>query len=307
MAQSNHDPIRWPKTSAIEGHGPAWESEAEWMAELAAHPAIRKVLYGGQEETSFITWQDVEPYAESAFRHAVARGKDFSPEAYGVTVWLWSNFPEQMEKLGLIGTEIVASLHLDIEQIFYRNGIEIRASSGGDESLKPDEDTLRFAIADVYGELEGNPWPESAIKSALDSIQGRLFITTEKDRLLDMANDEIRHFGRLAKLIHALNYQWWLDLETGKRVNRNVGELLMLVVSELAEALEGHRKGLQDDKLPHRQMFEVELADAIIRILDMAAGLNLDIAGAVIEKLRYNAKRYDHTPEGRKAEGGKRY
>lgn len=301
------DPIRWPKSSAVENCGAAWSSEAKWLAELTAHPVIRAVLYGGQDATSGITWQDVEPYAESAFRHTIAHGEDFSSEAAEVTLWLWSNFPEQMEKLGLTNADIISSLHLDIERILYRNGIEVRASTGDDESLKPDADMLRFAIADVYGELEGSPWPGKAIKSALDNLQGRLFMTTEKDRLLDMANDEIRHFGRLAKLIHALNYQWWLDLDTGKRVNRNVGELLMLAVSELAEALEGHRKNLPDDKLAHRKMLEVELADAIIRILDMAAGLNLDIAGAVIEKLRYNAKRHDHTPEGRKADGGKRY
>lgn len=81
----------------------------------------------------------------------------------------------------------------------------------------------------------------------------------------------------------------------------------MLVVSELAEAMEGHRKGLRDDKLPHRAMLEVELADAVIRILDISAGLSLDIEGAVEEKMEYNRERLDHKREARLAEGGKRY
>lgn len=43
-----------------------------------------------------------------------------------------------------------------------------------------------------------------------------------------------------------------------------------------------------DDKIPHRSMLEVELADALIRICDMAGGLGLDLEGAVLEKLEYN-------------------
>lgn len=72
--------------------------------------------------------------------------------------------------------------------------------------------------------------------------------------------------------VHIANAKWWEDLETGKPLDRNMGELCMLVVSELAEAMEGHRKNLMDDKLLHRKMFEVELADAMIRLLDIAGG-----------------------------------
>lgn len=111
----------------------------------------------------------------------------------------------------------------------------------------------------------------------------------------------------LCQEIHKDNKRWWTDLYTGEPLKRNVGELLMLVVSELAEALEGHRKSLRDDKLPLRPMLEVELADALIRLCDMAAGLQLDLGGAVHEKLAYNRNREDHTREHRLAEGGKKY
>lgn len=111
----------------------------------------------------------------------------------------------------------------------------------------------------------------------------------------------------LARRVHGGNARWWRDPATGAPVARNVGELLMLCTSELAEALEGHRKGLNDDHLPHRKMFEVEVADALIRILDMAGGLGLDLAGAFEEKLAYNARRVDHTDAARLAPGGKRY
>jgi hypothetical protein len=89
--------------------------------------------------------------------------------------------------------------------------------------------------------------------------------------------------------------------------DRNQGELLMLMVSELSEAMEGIRKGLMDDKLPHRTMEEVELADALIRIFDYAGNFGLDIEGAYQEKRQYNAQRHDHSFEARAAVGGKAF
>ena len=103
---------------------------------------------------------------------------------------------------------------------------------------------------------------------------------------------------------------WWNDLATGEPlVDRPhvVGEKLMLIVSEVAEAMEGHRKGLRDDKLPHRPMIEVELADAVIRIADLAGALGLDLGGAIAEKMEYNCNRPDHKPENRRGEKGKKY
>lgn len=111
----------------------------------------------------------------------------------------------------------------------------------------------------------------------------------------------------LARAVHRNNKKWWTDLKTGEPLKRNVGEMLMLVVSEIAEAMEGHRKNLNDDHLPGRSMLEVELADAVIRVFDLAAGLGLDLGGAFAEKMAYNLSRKDHTIEARLAPGGKAY
>lgn len=100
---------------------------------------------------------------------------------------------------------------------------------------------------------------------------------------------------------------WWHDLNTGERLHRNKGELLMLIVSEVSEAMEAERKGLMDDKLPHRPGAEVELADAVIRICDYCGAHGYDLAGAVLEKLAYNRKREDHKPENRRKAGGKAF
>ena len=119
------------------------------------------------------------------------------------------------------------------------------------------------------------------------------------------------------------NSGWWYDVGTGLNlidviVNPKdayeqllgkalVAQKLMLAVSELAEAMEGHRKGLMDDKLPHRQMLEVECADLMIRVGDLAGALRLDLGGAVEEKLEFNRTRPDHQMENRLAAGGKSY
>jgi NTP pyrophosphatase (non-canonical NTP hydrolase) len=115
------------------------------------------------------------------------------------------------------------------------------------------------------------------------------------------------YLNDIAKDVHNQHKNWWIDLDTGLQKDRNTGELLMLVVSEVAEAMEGDRKGLMDDHLPHRSMFEVELADTLIRIFDLAGAKNLDLSGAVHEKLQYNKNRADHKIENRKAQGGKKY
>jgi len=83
--------------------------------------------------------------------------------------------------------------------------------------------------------------------------------------------------NELSKRVHAANAKWWIDIHTRKPLVRNKGELLMLVVSELSEALEGYRKSLMDDKLPQWAMLDVELADTYIRLLDIAGGLGIDI------------------------------
>lgn len=106
---------------------------------------------------------------------------------------------------------------------------------------------------------------------------------------------------------NALDAGWHTDLETGELIERNKAEMLMLIVSEVAEAMEGVRKDLKDDHLPERSMEEVELADTVIRIMDYAGRWGLDIGGAIMEKLEYNKNRADHKIENRKLDGGKKF
>jgi len=100
---------------------------------------------------------------------------------------------------------------------------------------------------------------------------------------------------------------WHTNLETGELLERNKAEMLCLIHSEISEAMEGERKGLMDDHLPNRQMAEVELADAVIRIMDYAGRWGYDIGGALVAKMDYNKNRKDHKLENRIKDGGKKF
>jgi len=110
------------------------------------------------------------------------------------------------------------------------------------------------------------------------------------------------------KLAHETAFEagWYKNPQTGEAIERNFGEVIALMHSELSEALESHRKDLYDGHLPNRIGYEVEFADLIIRVLDTAHALGMDVPGALIEKNRYNRTRVDHRLEARKG-GGKKY
>ena len=135
----------------------------------------------------------------------------------------------------------------------------------------------------------------------------------EHDQLVDAVNI-------LVEECHGASYRsgWWVDVTTGKdfcddclaetRLGKAiVAEKLCLIHSEVSEAMEGHRKNLMDDKLPTFKAITVELADACIRIFDLAGALGLDLGPALSAKMAYNAQREDHKLENRGKPGGKAY
>lgn len=105
----------------------------------------------------------------------------------------------------------------------------------------------------------------------------------------------------------SFNAGWHTDIDTGELKERNKGEMISLIHSEVSEMLEGERKNLMDDKLPHRVMVEVEAADAIIRILDYCGRWGYDVGGALVEKIEFNQSRADFKIENRKKDNGKKF
>lgn len=115
--------------------------------------------------------------------------------------------------------------------------------------------------------------------------------------------------NELIKLCHgqAVESGWWTDLETGKDKDRNRAEMLMLIVSEISECMEGYRKNLMDDHLPKKKMNEVEMADAFIRQSDLSGKDFPTLGRTILEKVYYNAHREDHKIKNRTKEGGKKF
>jgi NTP pyrophosphatase (non-canonical NTP hydrolase) len=101
--------------------------------------------------------------------------------------------------------------------------------------------------------------------------------------------------------------RWYYDPKTGERIYLNDGEHFALMHSELSESFEGVRKDTMDSHLPHRKAVEVEMADAMIRMFDYAGEKELDLGGALVEKLEYNRKRQDHTNAARLGPNGKKF
>lgn len=119
---------------------------------------------------------------------------------------------------------------------------------------------------------------------------------------LEIWSNEAEVLTGISKVIYAHNQHvgWWDN-------PREDGTILALIHSEISEALEGNRKNLMDDHLPQYKMEAVELADAVIRILDFCGYKNYDIGKILKEKFDYNKTRADHQRENRSKEGGKRY
>ena len=124
-------------------------------------------------------------------------------------------------------------------------------------------------------------------------------------------NQLVKGLNESASTIHENNKSkgFWSKGKSGQ----NVGELLMLVVSELGEAMEAHRKNkfsepfdrfiwqedLNEEKSIDRlnfqnyfkDTFEDEIADSVIRLLDLSAGLGIDLERHINLKVAYNLSR----------------
>jgi len=110
--------------------------------------------------------------------------------------------------------------------------------------------------------------------------------------------DSSKAITELAERIHGDNVLKGFyddDPEDYKYFKPYVGMKLALVHSEVSEALEAFRKDAKDDHLPEIDGVAVEIADAAIRLLDLAAYLGYDIGTIIEKKLEYNRNRpYKH-------------
>lgn len=111
-------------------------------------------------------------------------------------------------------------------------------------------------------------------------------------------------FRQLINTAHntAINKGWWKDwaalAELRLQQTDKIAALLALVHTEVSEAVEDLRV-TDPAHLPKRRIsdsgkpegFATELADVIIRVMDLSAGLGIDLTAAVQEKMEYNSTR----------------
>jgi NTP pyrophosphatase (non-canonical NTP hydrolase) len=128
---------------------------------------------------------------------------------------------------------------------------------------------------------------------------------TDNDGHKISAEQYMRAFDQIDELVQmchwAAHARGWWDKQ------RNVGEALCLIHSEISEAMEGHRRSINDEHIEHLPSIAVELADALIRIFDLAGGLRLPLGEAFALKLHYNMVRPDHERSARMQPGGKSF
>lgn len=103
---------------------------------------------------------------------------------------------------------------------------------------------------------------------------------------------------KLIKEAHenAVDHGFWKDYENlteydYPELNNAIGNRLMLIVSEVAEAQEGLRHHDMDN-------FSEELADVAIRLADLCGGLEIDLESEIEKKMQKNKDRpYKHGKE----------
>lgn len=97
-------------------------------------------------------------------------------------------------------------------------------------------------------------------------------------------------FKRMAERVHlcARKHGFW----SGKLARRSDGELIALMHSELSECLEALRHGNPpDEHIPEFNNATVELADLVIRAMDMAAKREWPLGAAIVAKAQFNESR----------------
>lgn len=131
----------------------------------------------------------------------------------------------------------------------------IKKQIAAEEAAEREHEARRLSLSQVYAGIH------AGFVGQLSTLQDAVFSWNQHQGFWDNGQDQ---FGTKIALIH----------------------------SELSEALEADRKQIAaDEHIPQFTGVEAELADAVIRILDLAGARRIRLAEAVIAKLQFNLTR----------------
>lgn len=182
--------------------------------------------------------------------------------------------------------------------VFTRNGklYEVYGSHcscmGLEGQFQPIETTLEALRTAYKKNLDSNDSYRSDFKiakvmSPLIEKWAKKRMKKKADTTLNNSENFVTEFSNFQEYVHAMAVDkgWW-------ETERTDAEAIALMHSELSEALEAARTGypVSDKIAPHGNFVE-ELADTIIRIMDLCGKRELDVAEAIVQKVMVNAKR----------------
>lgn len=101
----------------------------------------------------------------------------------------------------------------------------------------------------------------------------------------DMSEDFVDAFNRMCDEAGDIREEHGFETSM-----ENYPEKIALIHAEVSEALEDYRKD-REDHIPK------ELADIVIRVMDLADGLDVDVGQAIVDKMEENREREGKNPE----------